>query len=158
MITPTTPCTDASLTPTKSGHPDTSSVHLVGVSVDFRSKVWKSISAVRRCSLRWRNTNFGSFHMMALYGDIRPFLLGIKMKAWRILAITEHNSANGIPEEPLSLAHTHPFITFRLAYRFGPPIQTVFLIPSNVNPKISLCTAHIASIFFRFFSDNGSYS
>ena len=81
---------------------------------------------------------------MALHGESRLFPMGMKMKAWRILAITEWNSENIVLAEPLLLARIHTFITVRRSYDFGASGKIVFSLQSKTNPKMSFCTSHIA--------------
>ena len=106
--TPPTPLPDASFTPIKSGHPATSSLHLVGAIVDLRSNVWESRMAWYSTLLRCRKITSGARQNTQLHGDNRPRPAGMAIKACHNFAVTDSNSRNGMPKCALVAPRSHP--------------------------------------------------
>ncbi len=89
--TPPTPWLEASTMPTKSGHPETSSLHRVGSFVDSRNSVRQPRSAANTRSCLLIHTTWGFVASILLHGDKSPTPDGIAVKACCSFAIIVSN-------------------------------------------------------------------
>ncbi len=158
MTTPPTPWLEASTIPTKSGQPDTSSLHRVGSFVDSRRSVRQPLIAASNCLWLDNHTIWGFCARIRLQGDSSPTPAGIAVNACRSFATIVSNCLKGMPPVPRNASRIQHCRVARSFSCFASSSQIIFVLPSKSKPNRVLSSEYRPSSLRSFFFEIGSLS